>query len=109
MQMNPSFTVVYKGKIFEVVQWEGKPGVTFEAAVRSPGTRLLIECEKENQKGLLMTREMRREMGGYDYRLLGGKVFDTLEEYEMFRTEDADMLPRAQAAARKEGKEEAGA
>ncbi len=108
LALNPKFDVVYKGKMFEIITWEGKPGVIFEAAARSPGVRLLIECEKEGQKALLLTKEIRREAGGFDYRLPGGKVFDRLEEYNQFRLSNADMLPAAEAAAVKEGKEEVG-
>ncbi len=106
--MKPSFDIAYRGKMFEVVTWEGKPGVTFEAAVRAPGVRLIIEIEKDNKKSLLMTREIRREVGGYDYRLPGGKVFDTLAQLDEHRASEADILPLAQAAAQREGKEEAG-
>lgn len=104
----PSPTVVYRGKMFEVVHFEGKPGVTFEAAVRSPGVRLLIECDVDGLKGLLMTREIRREAGGVDYRLPGGKVFDSLGELDAFRNGGGDMMPEAERAAAKEGREEAG-
>jgi 8-oxo-dGTP pyrophosphatase MutT (NUDIX family) len=108
LQMKPEFEVVYRGKMFEVVTWEGKPGVLFEAAVRAPGVRLLIETEKDNLKALLMTREVRREVGGVDYRLPGGKVFDSLSDLDIHRDSGADIDPLVQLAAEKEGKEEAG-
>lgn len=103
-----STTVVYRGKMFEIVHWEGKPGITFEAAVRSPGVRLLIECDVEGSKGLLMTKEIRREASGVDYRLPGGKIFDSLGELDAFRDAGGDMMPEAERAAAKEGREEAG-
>ncbi|HEY1041757.1 MAG TPA: hypothetical protein VGE63_03490 [Candidatus Paceibacterota bacterium] len=106
--MKPKFDIVYKGKMFEVVQWEGKPGKIFEAAVRSPGVRLLIECEKDGTPALLMTKEIRREMSGFDYRLPGGKVFDTLDELNAVRESGESISEKAQAAGKKEGKEEAG-
>ncbi len=108
LEMKPKFEVVYRGKMFEIVNWEGKPGVVFEAAVRAPGVRLLIETEKDNMKALLMTREFRREAGGWDFRLPGGKVFDSLEELDKYRESGADIGPLAEIAAKKEGKEEAG-
>lgn len=108
LAMKPKFDIVYKGKMFEVVQWEGKPGKTFEAAVRSPGVRLLIECEKDGELALLMTKELRREVGGFDYRLPGGKVFDTLDELNAAREIGEDISAKAQVAGQKEGKEEAG-
>ena len=108
LNLNPKFEVAYKGKIFEIVKWEGKPGVMFEAAVRAPGVRLVIECEKDGQKALLMTKEIRREAGGWDYRLPGGKVFDSLDELDIFRDQDLDISEKALEAAKREGREEAG-
>lgn len=106
--MKPKFQVTYRGKMFEVVTWEGKPGVMFEAAVRAPGVRLLIETEKNGMKALLMTQEVRREAGGVDIRLPGGKVFDSLDELDAFREKGEDIAPLAKVAAEKEGKQEAG-
>jgi 8-oxo-dGTP pyrophosphatase MutT (NUDIX family) len=97
--------IVYKGKIFEIVKQPMKAGdkrVVFEIARRSPGTRLLIV--KNNQ--LLIAKEFRSELNDYDYRLPGGKVFDTLEEYNRHRT--TDILPFAVEAAKRECKEETG-
>ncbi len=108
LKMKPVFTVAYQGQMFQVVTWEGKPGVTFEAAVRAPGVRLLIETEKDERKALLMTKEIRREAGGADYRLPGGKVFDTLTELNAHQERGDDIAPTALAAAEKEGREEAG-
>ena len=108
LSMKPNFTIAYRGKMFEVVTWEGKPGVMFEAAVRAPGVRLIIETEKDANKALLMTREIRREAGGVDYRLPGGKVFDSLEEFDNHRDSGSDISEAAQTAAEKEGYEEAG-
>lgn len=106
--MSPEFNTIYKGKIFQVVTWEGKKGIMFEAAVRSPGVRLLIETQKGNTKALLMTKEIRHEVGGIDYRLPGGKVFDNFEEFDVYRNSKKDIFLAAEAAAKKEGREEAG-
>ena len=108
LNLNPKFEVVYKGKMFEVVTWEGKPGVMFEAAVRAPGTRLLIETIKNGHKALLMTKEIRREAGGVDFRLPGGKVFNSLDDLNKFKERGGDIMPSAQKAAKVEGREEAG-
>ncbi len=108
LEMKPNFEVAYRGKMFEIVTWEGKPGVQFEAAVRSPGVRLFIETEKDGKKALVMTKEIRREAGGYDIRLPGGKVFDKLEDFDEHRKTGADIGPLAQLAAEKEGRQEAG-
>jgi 8-oxo-dGTP pyrophosphatase MutT (NUDIX family) len=108
LEMKPRFETAYRGKMFEVLTWEGKPGVQFEAAVRAPGVRIVIETEKDGHKALLMTKEIRREAGGFDFRLPGGKVFDSLDELDQHRESGQDIAPLAEAAARKEGKEEAG-
>ncbi|MCF7831416.1 MAG: hypothetical protein K9M36_00835 [Candidatus Pacebacteria bacterium] len=108
LTMKPKFEIAYRGKMFEIVTWEGKPGVTFEAAVRAPGVRLIIETEKDGRKALLMTREIRREANGFDFRLPGGKVFDSLGELDQHRESGNSIEPLAEIAAKKEGKEEAG-
>jgi len=97
--------ITYKGKIFEVVKQPMRAGdkkVVFEIARRSPGTRLIIV--KDNK--LLITREFRTELNDYDYRLPGGKVFDTLDEYNNHLSEN--ILPFAIVAAKRECMEEAG-
>ena len=108
LTMKPQFAVAYRGQMFEIVTWEGKPGVKFEAAARAPGVRLLIEIQKDGGKALLMTRELRREAGGHDYRLPGGKVFDSLAELDAHRATGTDIQPLAWQAAQKECREEAG-
>lgn len=104
----PGYTIAYKGKMFEIATWEGRPGVQFESAIRAPGVRILIETEKDGMKALLMTKEKRHEINGYDFRLPGGKVFDSLDEFTTHRDSGADILPVAIIAAKKEAKEEAG-
>ncbi len=98
--------VVAKGKIFELVQLPQSGGRIFEVARRAPGTRLII-ADKTGQK-VLLTREFRRELDDYDYRLPGGKVFDTLDEFENFRTSGADITEAAKTQAKAEGAQEAG-
>ncbi len=97
--------VTYSGKIFEVVKQPMKVGekkVEFEIARRSPGTRLIIV--QGNQ--MLITKEFRPEINGFDYRLPGGKVFDTLAEYK--QNLSADIVSKAMEAAKKECREETG-
>jgi len=99
--------ITHKGKIIEVVQTEvevgGRPK-TFEFARRSPGTRLII---LDGDK-VLLTKEYRHEVGGYDYRLPGGKVYDTLDEYNSALQGGVDIADAAKAAAAKEAREEVG-
>jgi hypothetical protein len=53
-----------------------------------------------------MTRELRRESSGWDLRLPGGKIFDSLAE---FRASDSTRITEyALVSAEREGREEAG-
>lgn len=99
--------ITYQGRIIEVVEKtreiKGKEKV-FEFARRSPGTRLIIPTEG----GIMLSKEFRYELGDYDYRLPGGKVFDTLAEYNEYLTAGKDINEAAKVAAIKEAKEEMG-
>jgi ADP-ribose pyrophosphatase YjhB (NUDIX family) len=53
-----------------------------------------------------MTREFRRESSGWDLRLPGGKVFDSLAEFRA--VDPASLTEHAIVAAKREGREEAG-
>ena len=100
--------IVYQGKIIEVVQQgfgTGKDERIFEFARRSPGTRLIIPTQ---DRKFLVTKEFRHELNDYDYRLPGGKVFDTLKEYNQFLKLGDDILGKAKIAAAKEALEEVG-
>lgn len=98
--------IVAKGKIFELVQLPQPDGRVFEVARRAPGVRVII-ADQANRK-LLLSREFRRELGDYDYRLPGGKVFDTLDEYAAFRASGEDIAGAAKKQAVVEAREEAG-
>ncbi len=101
------FKILYQGKIIEVVQ-ETKningQDVIFEQARRSPGVRLIIHKGPE----YTVTKEFRREHNNWDVRLPGGKVFDSLDEYNEFIAKDGDIIAKATAAAIKEAREEVG-
>ncbi|MDB5260464.1 MAG: hydrolase [Candidatus Nomurabacteria bacterium] len=99
--------ITYKGKIIEVVQKEVEQNAkkkVFEYARRSPGARLIIP------KGdtILLTKEFRHELNSFDYRLPGGKVYDSLAEYNSALNEEVNINEAAKQAAIKEAKEEAG-
>ncbi len=98
-------SVVFAGKIGEVVHTTQADGRVFEKFCRPPGTRLII-VSPENK--ILITKEFRQETGNFDLRLPGGKVCDSLEEYNELRKNSADMLKAAEAGAKKEALEEAG-
>lgn len=93
--------IKYSGKIIEVVQYKYGNRV-FEKARRSPGVRALIVLGNK----ILLSKEYREELHDYDYRLPGGKVFDTLEEYKNHTKED--LSEYAKKAVIKEVKEEVG-
>lgn len=100
--------VVYQGNILEIIQQKfqvGEQEITYELARRSPGTRLII-LSPDNK--LLITREYRKELGTWDYRLPGGKVFDTLSEYNQALQNKEDITAKAEQAAIKEAREEVG-
>lgn len=98
--------LLVSGKIFELIQLDQPDGRVFEVARRAPGVRLIIADETEQK--VLLTREFRRELNAWDYRLPGGKVFDTLEEYRQFRQTGQDVAIPAMQKAKEEGLEEAG-
>ena len=82
--------VVFQGKIFEIVNQPMNLGgkiVQFEIARRSPGIRLLIVDKNK----ILLAKEFRHEQKEWDYRLPGGKVFDTLGEYNTALGKKADI------------------
>lgn len=97
---------VVKGKIFELVHLHQPDGRVFEVARRAPGVRVIV-ADTANKK-VLLTREFRRELGKYDYRLPGGKVFDTLDEFEAFRASGDDIVEAAKRQAINEAQQEAG-
>jgi ADP-ribose pyrophosphatase len=101
-----SETIFATGKLFELVHIAQPDGRVFEVARRAPGVRVII-ADRPNKK-VLLTKEFRRELNDWDYRLPGGKVFDTLKEYEAFRQSGKDMLAPATAKAKAEAAEEAG-
>lgn len=78
---------------------------SFEFACRSPGVRTLLT----DGDSVLMTKEWREESNRWDFRLPGGKMFDTIEEYNQFMSKlpsEKELLEVAQKAAQKEVSEE---
>ena len=95
--------IVFEGRVGEVVHTTQPDGRVFEQYRRPPGTRLII-VSPENK--ILITREHRHETGNVDYRLPGGKVYDTLEQYNKYR--NGDMTQAALEGATREAREECG-
>ncbi|MBT3720795.1 NUDIX domain-containing protein [archaeon] len=99
--------IVYSGKHFEVIKKpmiSGDIKVDFEIARRCPGVRLILVKEDK----ILLTKEYRAELEDYDYRLPGGKVFNSLEKYNAARTSGKNILKFALSAAKNECLEETG-
>jgi ADP-ribose pyrophosphatase len=99
--------ITHQGKIIEVVQKEVEHNgkiQKFEFARRSPGTRLIIPKGDK----IFLSKEFRHEIGEYDYRLPGGKVYDSLEEYNKALESNFDINELAKKAAIKEAREEVG-
>jgi ADP-ribose pyrophosphatase len=98
--------IVFKGKLFELVQLKQDDGRVFEVARRAPGVRLII-ADSVNKK-VLLTKEYRQELAEWDYRLPGGKVFDTLDDFEAFRVSGEEVINAAKRQAINEAQQEAG-
>jgi len=99
--------IIHKGKMIEVVQKKierNGESWTLEFARRSPGVRLIIPKGDK----ILLSKEFRHELEGYDYRLAGGKVFDSLDEYNKALEVNIDITEAGKIAAIKEAKEEVG-
>jgi 8-oxo-dGTP pyrophosphatase MutT (NUDIX family) len=99
--------VVYSGKHFKIIHQDMKFGdktLIFEIARRSPGVRVIIT--KDNK--ILLTKEYRAELEDFDYRLPGGKVFDSLDEYQEAIDSKKDIAEYTFKAAKKEALEETG-
>lgn len=72
---------------------------------RPPGIRALI-VNKE-QKQILLSKEFRYELNDWDFRLPGGKVFDSLDDYKN-SLKIGDVLEHVEATVPKEVLEEIG-
>lgn len=71
---------------------------------RPPGIRALI-VNKDNQ--ILLSKEFRYELNDWDYRLPGGKVFDSLDEYKL-ALENGSVTDKVLETVPKEVLEEVG-
>ncbi len=68
---NKTFSIDYEGKKYETI-------LNYEYVKRPPGVRAIIIRDNH----ILLNKEFRYELNGWDYRLPGGKVFDSQEEYK---------------------------
>ncbi len=100
--MNKNWQTVFSGKIFNLMQNEKG----WEKAVRAPGVRIILD-DQERQK-VLLTKEFRQELNDYDWRLPGGKVFDSLTAYQQFLDQELDIIEPAKIKVAQEALEETG-
>lgn len=85
---------------------DGKERIIHRNMVRRPpGIRAIIVDDKSNK--ILLSREFRYELNDWDYRLPGGKVFDSLHDYKLSIQRD-DVLDYVEKAVFKESLEEVG-
>lgn len=92
----------YKGSLFTIE----RNSRGWEKAVRAPGVRLILDDQKAGK--ILLTREFRSELGDYDYRLPGGKVFDSLAEFQTYAESGKDIVAAAVNKTFQEAREETG-
>ena len=92
----------YEGSLFAIE----RNSRGWEKAVRAPGVRLILDDQKAGK--ILLTREFRSELGDYDYRLPGGKVFDSLAEFQTYYKSGKDIGEAAVNKAVQEAREETG-
>jgi hypothetical protein len=101
--------IVFQGKMIEVVHQPMKHnGIvqTYEWAQRAPGVRIIIPDYET--KELILTREYRAELDAFDIRLPGGKVFNSLNEWNQHKQTGEDIESIALEKVKEEGLEEAG-
>ena len=100
-----SWKQVWTGSIWVAEQAVQADGSVYERVRRAPGSRIIIT---QNGK-ILLSKEKRQELGGkVDYRLPGGKVFDTQAEYAAFLASGKDITEASRTSVAKEALEEVG-
>ena len=95
---------VHKGHIIHVFETHLLDGRVLEVAARPPGTRVIIHNTETNE--ILLSCENRIDIGE-DYRLPGGKVRDSWDEWTQIK-DSSDLDKVIIEAAAKEAREEVG-
>lgn len=97
----------FKGSLFQIkTDFLHQPNKVrfFEKATRPPGVRMVFM----NEDSILLSKEFRREIKDWDYRLPGGKVFDTIDEYLNITEKKEDLEDYIFSAVVRESIEEVG-
>jgi 8-oxo-dGTP pyrophosphatase MutT (NUDIX family) len=97
-----SWEEAWRGNFFVV---ERHPTKGWERTVRPPGVRLILS---DDSGRIMITEEFRSSLGRKDFRLPGGKVFDTLDPYLAVRSDEAALREAVLKAAQLEAKQETG-
>ncbi len=94
------------GRLFEHILLEEEGAGSIEFVRRPPGVRLIIADVAQDR--ILLTSEFRRELRDWDWRLPGGKIFDSREAWQAYEQSGGDIIAAASAQGIKEAAEEAG-
>tara|TARA_B100000315_G_C14593587_1_gene597392 strand:+ start:8555 stop:9109 length:555 start_codon:yes stop_codon:yes gene_type:complete len=104
---NKNVKVVFEGNIFQVIQETKKHGehtINMEYVKRAPGVRVIVV--KDNK--ILLNEEIRHHPEGLDYRIPGGKVYDSLIDFKKALDDKVDLKKAAEIAGIREIEEETG-
>ena len=100
-----SWQTIWSGKMWIAQQSIQPDGRIFERMLRAPGSRIILVKDKQ----ILLSREKRSELGGQiDYRLPGGKVFDSNDTFQEFMNTGQDIVVESRHSIAKEALEEVG-
>lgn len=101
-------TIIAEWKLLELVSQEvtiDQVTKRFEFARRAPWVRMIIPHQDWSWR-VLLSREYRPSLERYDYRLPGGKVFDSLSEFHQYMHDPQAMRYHTEQAVVREAKEE---
>ena len=103
--------VLFSGKLIDIVartlkvsKADGETIYSIEVARRPPGVRILVH----NQGKYLLLKEFRAELGRWDYRIAGGKVFENQAHHLAYLATGQDIIAPVSAALINEAREELG-
>jgi 8-oxo-dGTP pyrophosphatase MutT (NUDIX family) len=103
--------VLYSGKLIDVVartlqvtKADAETVYAIEVARRPPGVRILVH----DGGRYLLLKEFRSELGRWDYRIAGGKVFETQAHHLAYLATGEDMMHPVSKALINEAREELG-